>query len=186
MITSYVDTANYLTHQQLQEIDGSNLWDVASHGAAHINYRTAADQATVESDLTTAKNALDALGLNRASAHVAYPYGAYDAKTLAAMAATGMLSGRTTRYGEIVPTSTPVLQIPCNYVTSAITLDQVKGWISRYSQNGQICGLFFHGLTEGVPADETEWKLSDFEALVDYLAGLPTMTITELYAAMTT
>ena len=61
--------------------------------------------------------------------------------------------------------------------TQGATLEEAR-------ENHEWLILVFHKLVAGTPAASTEWRTSDFQALVDQVAasGLPVETVTDVYA----
>lgn len=167
-ITDLVGTAGYMTAAQLQEMD-ANGWDIGNHTSDHTNLSTLT-QAQAEAKLTAAKAALDGWGLTRASSHVAYPYGGYNADTLAAMDATGMLTGRT-----ILDARNPVLpygdnrQIQIKNIINTTALATAKGYVDTAIARGEVLVLLFHIIVDGEATVNTQWPAADFRALVDYV-----------------
>lgn len=180
--TSVLNGAGYLTDAQLQEMDGGG-WDIANHTVNH-HHNYDMTQAEEEAEFTGCRNYLNALGLTRASRHVAYPYGDYDAETQAAMEATAMLSGRlaageTTEYvADLDWYQLPVLEL-----RNATTLAQAKAFLNDACCHGRIAHLFTHELVAAGPTTY-QWLISDFQALIDYILykNMVSLTISQLYA----
>lgn len=161
-------------------------WDVANHSWDGSDM-SGLTQGQVETQLTDCKTAIDALGHTRASSHVAYPggVGETDAEVLAAMAATGMLTGRTTLRGvdESIPLA-DLYNINCDINLGVSTsLATAQAWVDDVISKGKIGISLGHHLV-AVPSLETQWAIADFCALVDYIvaAGVPVITISQLYS----
>lgn len=185
MVTDYIGKGNWMTGAQLQEMYSAG-WDIANHTKDHTGWVTdGLTQAQIETELTAARDALNALGFTRASSHVAYPNGEFDASGLAAMAATGMLTARTGKnnYDELLPPSDNYgLYIGSYaYLDSTATLAQAEGAVDTAISNGHL--VMFAGHRFASSAGVNQWTISDFQALVDYVAskGLPCLTISDLY-----
>lgn len=88
--SSYPGTAGYVTWAQLREMQAAG-WTIGNHSASHVAL-TLLTEAEQETELSTCAAALAAEGLNGGLYH-AYPLGEWNADTLTAMAATGMLTG---------------------------------------------------------------------------------------------
>jgi peptidoglycan/xylan/chitin deacetylase (PgdA/CDA1 family) len=192
--TDNLDTSGIITTAQAQTMYAAGM-DVAQHGKTHTNFTTLT-QGQIETELTTAKGVLDSASMPRASAHVAYPYGGYDADTLAAMTAQSMKTGRTVdantfTLASIHGTANGLYLLPIYYTrygeavySSPGTLDNVKNAVaSAVSSNKHIC-LLFHKIVDGTPADQNEFKTSDFSDLLAFINTLHTtvLTISEWYA----
>lgn len=182
IITERPGGVGYLTVEQLQEADAAG-WDIGNHTHSHTDLSAATEEQTITA-LTTAKNTLDGWGLSRASAHVAYPYGAYNATTLTAMSAAQMVTGRTVAtgwYASLPPANN--LTLPCYAPGPLVTLEQAKGVINSAVARGLIPIVLFHRFTAGTPG-ASEWNLNDFKSLVDWLIAqqIYPLTITDFYA----
>jgi peptidoglycan/xylan/chitin deacetylase (PgdA/CDA1 family) len=169
--SDYIGDTDRMTAAQLLALDAAG-WSIGNHGQTHDNFTTLT-QAQIETELSTAQAALDALGLTGASRHVAYPNGQYNADSDAAMTATGMLTGRA---GEIVadqflPWSNPYRVIP-RVIMNTDTLATVESWLDAAIGRPYLylC-LLFHNIVESEPTSY-QWLASDFQALVTYAAGL--------------
>jgi peptidoglycan/xylan/chitin deacetylase (PgdA/CDA1 family) len=177
MISDQIGGGGYVTAANLQTLDAAG-WDIGNHTKAHadLNTRTEAQQ---ESDLSACKAALDALGLTRASMHVAYPHGLWDDNVLISMPATGMLTGRTVDYAhfDVLPVADPYALSAYN-LDSSHSLAQAKAKVDSIKTNGQILIFFTHHLGS---ADATGWATQDYSDLVDYVVaqGVQPLTITE-------
>lgn len=183
-ITDEIDTAGNLTLAQIQEMDAAG-WAIGNHTKTHT-VLTTLTEAQQEAELTGARDALNAWGLTRASRHIAYPNGAYNADTLTAMAATGMLTGRfvaPTAYAN--PVISTIYEIPTISATivTATTLATVQGWITAGLAINAWPILLFHGLADTPAAGE--WSTANWQALIDWLVaqGIQTKTIVDFYAA---
>lgn len=183
-ISSTIDSASHVTTAQLQEMVRGG-WDIANHSSDADDFTTLT-QGEIETNLSTCAAALAAIGIGDSRLHVAYPSGGYDADTFAAMAAQGMLTGRTTvanvfTIWEIEQNSKwyelPIYNLNAtNNINAAIT--QVDSAITR----GAVLIFLLHKLEP--LADAMSWPISSWRTLIHYLVSrnVPTLTITELYA----
>lgn len=178
IISNNLDGVGSITTAQAQEMDAAGH-DMANHGTASATFTTLT-QAQIEAELSGCKAVLDAAGMTRAGMHVAYPTGAYDANTLAAMTATGMLTGRTTTPGYAnvreVHDYTTLQKIPAVVNGTSTSLDHLKDVALEAKRQNQIAIYYAHAITG---AEIT--KLSALLAYVQSL-GMPTLTISEWYA----
>lgn len=190
IVSDWIGTANYLTAAQIVAMDAAG-WDIGNHTTDHTRLTDLPDQATMEAHLSGCKSFLDGLGLTRASAHAAYPWGSYlggdnGATTYAAMAAAGMLTGRTTS-GQLFDvwdymTNAPY-RVPSYIIDASTSLATAKGYIDAAIANQQVVCLYLHNFTSGTPT-VNEWTYADWEALIDYIVTtrIPALTISQLYA----
>lgn len=180
----YIGTANYMTEANLQALDGAG-WDIGNHSETHPDFTTLT-QAQIETELTNCSDWLDGLGLTRASHHVAYPFGNYDADVEAAMLATGMVSGRLADgRGEFNYAAgiTSVRQIHCDNIASGAALSDAVHVLLPPMLKNYASVLLWHHLTSGTLDFGYYWHTSDFQALMDVIVAraIPCVTITELY-----
>lgn len=182
MVTDAINVEGRLSAAQLEVMNAAG-WDIGNHSAGHTNLTTLS-QAEAQAEFATAKAALDALGLTRASGHVAYPFGAWNATVLAAMAAEAMLSGRITQpYRGLILSVGDWHQLECQNVANTTTLETAKGYVNSAKSRNEVVMLLFHSLVVE-PTVATHWAIADFRALVDYVVAqdVPCLTISDLYA----
>ncbi len=181
VVTDRIGTAGYMTSSELLELDAAG-WCIGNHTSNHsfLNTLSLADQKTT---LLNGKNALDALGLTRASDIVAYPYGVINTDTLAAMAELGFRLGRTpdTNYRDYLPLANNYLSgcVPIGYPTALAT---VQSYVDTIILEKSICSYTFHRIVES-PNHINEWSISNFQGLIDYIinSGLYCLTFLDLY-----
>lgn len=185
IIQNNIGTAGYLTEANLATMNTAG-WDIANHTTDHTDLTTLveADQETKINDCITY---LDGLGLTRASRHIAYPFGVYNADTLTAMTNVGALTGRGA--AEITDTlanyAASWYELPSgtyNAVGHLITLYFAKAFVDDCKCRGEIGIITFHRLVASSPI-LNDWLVSDFQALIDYIYDnkIPTLTISQLY-----
>jgi peptidoglycan/xylan/chitin deacetylase (PgdA/CDA1 family) len=188
--SSTIDTAGFQTSAQLLEMYNAG-WDISNHTEDGTDLTTLT-QAQMESSIRSCSEFISAAGMTRRNCHrhVAYPGGFYNDVTLSAMAATGMITGRTVREGvESVPLD-DVYTIGTRQIVNTTTLAVAKGYVTQAIGSGGTLVLLFHKIV-AVPVTTLEWSISDFQDLVDYidllrLGGvLDTMTMTEWYDGLT-
>lgn len=178
-----VGLPGYVSWEQAIEMYNAG-WDIANH-ADHTDL-TLKTQEQCETALTERKNAIDAQGLTRGSRHVSYPLGAYNDTVLAAMTASGMLTGRDDIGMSFDPDSPPNLYIlPAPPISGSFSVNTAKSWIDDAVRSGNALILQLHGLAE-IPVSP-QWSISDFQELIDWIAdqGIQLSTISELYTYLT-
>jgi peptidoglycan/xylan/chitin deacetylase (PgdA/CDA1 family) len=183
-----LNTGGYMSTAQLRELWAAG-WIMGNHGKTHVDLTTLSE-AQQETELSTCETVLNGLGLTGGTKYVAYPLGGNDANTMTAMAATGMLTGRTTKetLHEMLPlggaTNTGSLYTlrQKGYLYNTTTLATAKGYVDTIITRGQILVLLNHRLVVS-PGSANEWAISDFAALADYIASkqLPCLTIDDFY-----
>ncbi len=171
------------TASQIQEMYADG-WDIGTHGSVNLTTLT---QAQAEAEITANKNALDALGVSRATSHVAYPYSAGNETVYAAMAALGMLTGRLGSNGS-VPNAT-IMDAKYRIYSCAslsgdvLTLAAMQAIIDKIAEaNGRIGVIYGHNFA--TPGGVNTWTAADFCALIDYIISknITFLTISQFYA----
>lgn len=192
LVGSYIDTTNYMTSAQISTLYTAG-WDLANHTYSHINLTTLDTQAAMQTDLTRNVSFLEGRGYSRASTHVAYPNGGYDTTVLAAMNIAGLKTGRTTISAGTAyqPTSGGLfnpLTLKTQSILDTTTLAQAKSKVDLAISSGTSVIMVFHKLVV-TPAAQTEWPITDFQALIDYIVTkqtqLDVVTVSEWYAGLT-
>ena len=143
ILPSAVGDPGYASLPDLQTMQAGG-WDIANHSWDHRRL-TELPQPEAQAELTKTADWLVANGLPGAATDVAYPYGAWDANVLAAMAATGMRSGRTTDPGEnMLPLLNPD-QIKCYESPPAATANAA---VDLAVAHQSLVLLLFHEITD--------------------------------------
>lgn len=176
-----INVNGHMTPTQLQELN-ANKWDLGNHTITHADLTTLTQQ-QCEDELNGCKDALNALGLTRASLHVAYPQGTENATVLAAMTAFGAKTGRKIgNQGSTFDAYWPY-QIRAYYIQTVNTVAEVKGWIDTALANNFTPILLFHNIVDANPAPVYQWTTADFTEIINYIEtlGLQTLTIDEYY-----
>jgi len=171
--SSLIGTTGHMSAAQLLELNAAG-WDIGNHTVDHPDLRTLS-VAQQQAELTGCQTALDSLGLTRASRHVAYPSGWYNADTLTAMANAGMLTGRISGGNTIDPPPVPIYELDS---PNPWTLDVGKEFVQdALLTNGTF---LFHQHDIGTAPD---FSVVDFTAWLDYLVAqnVRTVTVSELY-----
>ena len=130
-------------------------------------------------------------GMPRAAYYLAYVGGSYDATVITRAQSNNITHGRT-----IVTGTMPIIKGVVNHylhkcynISNTTTLDDVKGYISTAITNGETVTILFHKLVVS-PKASTEWAISDFQALIDYLKPkvdgnvLDVVTVSEWYKGL--
>ena len=181
MISERFDQVGQLTTAQLQEMYADG-WDVGNHSSDGLTF-VGLTEGEVEAKLETCRVALESKGLTRASRHVAYPRGNYDATVLAAMTSFGALTGRTLGYTgfDFSDTQLYPFKLPTSSVTNTHAVATVKGWIDKQISINTIPVLLFHMIKDVTDGLSTTYVTADFQEIIDYIEtlGLQTLTISE-------
>jgi len=152
----------------------------------------------IENELLGAKTALDDLGMIRASAHVAYPFGEYDDTVLAAMANTGMLTGRTINYGidtmVDIYSANKLYKLSIQSVEEQDDINRIEYWINEAIEGNATLIFMFHTIREDPLPDESadvsvltdpyDISTAKFEKILELVvsSGIKSQTISEWYS----
>lgn len=184
MITDKIGTVGFPTAGQLQEMNAAGH-DIGNHTKTHAQL-DGLSLAAATAELTDGKAALDALGLTRASSHVAYPNGRYGGNALQAMSDAGMLTGRTCDRGvetfsEINTLGKYRLEI-FYWIGGTTTISDLVAAVNAIRWQKRILIVLFH--TIGVGSGSYDISVADFTTFLDAVvaSGVQTMTISQLYA----
>ncbi|NMO19854.1 polysaccharide deacetylase family protein [Pyxidicoccus fallax] len=172
----------YMTTAQVQTLVAEGN-DIASHTVSHPNLMTLSP-AQLTSELVDSQSWLvNTLGLP-AVPNFVVPYGYYDATTLAAIRQT-YGSSRTVKGGRNFRDSI-VYELRANDVHQRVAVSTVRGWIDQAAAEKSWLILVFHEFIDGTPVRDTQYRTSNFTAILDHIrtSGLPTVTLAQGVAMM--
>jgi len=178
-----VGGASVLTPSMMRELDAAG-WCMANHTRDHLDLTTLS-QALQQSQIQKTVDDLTAWGVPDGALHVAYPFGSYNADTLAAMEDVSALSGRGVAFDEQFSLPLEDMhQIPAVRIRADTTLATAKGYIDTALANDTICCFYMHVIKSEGELDTYDWAYDDLAALVDYIVqtNIPVLTIADLYA----
>ncbi len=188
VIIDYIGKQGRTTHDQLHDLQ-LHGWDIAVHaftGAHHDARFPTLPAEVVEDDLVDARAWLMRYGFH-GHHHCAYPGGDFSNGGSNVLPIVGryFTSCRTIyqRQREALPPSDP-LKLRVLYVTNTTSRAAVELAVDRARDNHEWIILVFHKLVSGEPAATTEWKISDFEQLVEHVAasGIEVATVASALA----
>ncbi|MHB0876610.1 MAG: polysaccharide deacetylase family protein [Anaerolineae bacterium] len=162
-ISDYVGVDDFITWSQLREMQAAG-WCVANHTTDPYSM-LGLSEATQAQRIAGCRAELEAHDLTGGD-YLAYPWGDFDANTIAVMADLGMLVGRGT-----VSTRKAVLppydrwNVEAYNINDQVSLDAVKGMIETAIARKTIASLLFHGVGAG-----DNFSVPDFQALMDHIA----------------
>ncbi|NVB85068.1 MAG: polysaccharide deacetylase family protein [Kofleriaceae bacterium] len=185
VIADMVDTGGRVRLDELHALD-ANGWDIAAHArfdANHAARYTKLTAAEVEDDMVDVRSWLMQQGFSGYD-HCAYPGGAFaTGPDILSLAHRYFTSCRTIyqRQHETLPVADGS-KLRVQYVTNATPLATVKAAIDDAKTSREWVILVFHDLVDGTPTSSTEWRTSDFTAVVDHVAasGIPVLTVSEV------
>ena len=172
--------SGYLNLQQLQTLaaDGN---EIASHTLTHVDLTTVSD-AELQRQVSQSKAWLLASAGVTSVADFASPYGKYDARILDALRPL-YASHRTVLNLHNWQDGDPY-ELGAFDVHNGVTSVQVKGWIDQAVAEQSWLILLFHEFTTGTPNRSTQIRTSDFTAILDYLAPVKKVTVSQGLALM--
>lgn len=187
--TSYVPGSlieggtGFMTKAQLAEMYASG-WAIGNHTYNHVDM-SVYTQAQAYAELKTNRDWLIANGYTRAADHVCYPVGGYNADVLLAMAQVGAKTGRTTK-SNYQYTADHLYELTIKEISNNTTLEAAKSVVNSAISRQATVVLMLHKLVEN-PAVSTEWSISNFRGLVDFLVArkIKVVTIDEWYEGLT-
>lgn len=179
-IRERADTSGRMTTAQLQELNDIG-WAIANHTATHPFLPDLGAQADIESELRECRDWLLDINCTRAARMVAYPGGEFDATTLAAMDATGMLCGRTIGGQFRYLPHADIRRVGGISLNAGCPLATAQSYVDQAINAGVVADFYTHRLLD--ESDDTNYSISEFQSLVDYVAtaGVAVLTIDEWY-----
>lgn len=192
-LTSPVDPW-MMTTGQIETL-ASQGHEIGSHSISHPHLTGAGDDA-LRQELAGSKALLDSLPGVPSIVSFAYPFGEYDARTIAAASAAGYTSARSVEEGYNTKLDLEPYDIRVQNMTRATTLDEFKGWVDYAKAHRYWLVIVYH---ETVPNDAPactdpqtvspclgpyDTTLGDFGLQLDYLAasGITPMTVRDALA----
>ncbi len=183
IISGLVGTANYMTEAQILELQADG-WIIGNHVNSGVTFN-GQDQAAIQARLEACATYLTGIGVTgNGPRHVAYPSGLYNPATIAAMAALGYFTGRSTWsaancYVNTFDTPTHILK--ATDLSNVTTLAAAEAIVDFAKANKTVATFFGHKI-EAAAAPIT-WAASDLAALLDYALaqGVPVITVDDYY-----
>lgn len=190
VISGVVDQPGRITTANLTTAY-NNGWSISNHTSTHQNLSTLS-QEEILTELQDCNEWLVSNGFARTAGHVAYPNGGYNATVLSAMDTLGFKTGSTiiSRQNNIVKGLEDKRLLKRYSLINSNSLATVKGYVDTAVSNGSTVFINFHKLVAS-PTVSTEWAISDFQALVDYVARLhnggilDVVTVDDWYSGLT-
>ena len=177
LVQSRVGTAGNLSMAQVRMLDEAYGWEIAAHAsndAAHIDWTTQTPE-WIATELAAQRTWQEENDLPTET--FAYPIGPFSADI--ARQVSGYYASARSTYGWTNSAAKPHKhRLSCHVVNAATTLAGAKTWVDRAVANGGWPIFMFHNLvTSG--ATGNDWLISDFNALVDYIAttGVPVASV---------
>ena len=179
VVTSYCEneSAGYMTKDQLR-ILADDGWVVGSHTKNHDHLQTLTDE-QLDATLKDSHDWLVANGFKNGSKHLAYPFGEFDTRVMAAARKYYQTSYSTKQFYNAEFASKNMALTRFMWTQADRNVDYVKNKIKAAFDNGIIVSWYLHDISSGAGAD---WSKSDFETIINYVAsiGCPVLTIEDL------
>ena len=174
-IVELVGTPGFMSLQELQALERFAGWDVVAHHTSalpdDVGFADLDDEAVL-AELLGARAWLLAHGFRRGADHLVYPYGGFDARSIALVRGV-FASGRTIVRGlglETLPPADPY-RIRALSVTERDAPEALIAAIDRAARERAWLVLVFHRVVEGAPDGDTAYRGQDLAAVVAHLAA---------------
>lgn len=168
VIGGRIDTANYMTLAQCQEVYNAG-WDLGTHG--DVNLTTLATQSEMEAEIGENKDFLTSNGFTNRNCHLhyAYPNGGYNDTAKLALSSLGYITARTI----IDTTQSHLFAEPYLMTRQAIynttTVAAAKAFIDKAIERGNTIWLNFHLIVDATADTSTKVLTADFNSIMDYV-----------------
>ncbi|MBZ4421164.1 polysaccharide deacetylase family protein [Myxococcus sp. RHST-1-4] len=172
----------YMTTAQVRTLVAEGN-DIASHTATHPDLTTVS-ATQLASELQDSQAWLVSNLNLPAVPNFVVPYGRYDANVLTAIRQS-YASNRTVNAGRNFR-DTLMYELRANDVHRAVTVSTVRGWIDQAIAEKSWLILVFHEFVDGTPTRDTQYRTSNFTAILDYIQtrGIQTVTLAQGAAMM--
>lgn len=184
VINDVIDTANYMTTAQLQELQDTYGFEIGLHSATSADHNAVGGLTSLSADelvanMQTNRAFLASKGIKYPTS-LGYPQGIFDADTVETLR-TLVTSARTTDLStlETVPPGDR-LKIHAKAVDASVSVATVTALIDQAKANNEWLVLLFHDIV-AAGATGPQVLTADFEAIVDYVgtASVSTATFSE-------
>ncbi len=164
VIPDVVDTEGYMTRAQLRALRDRFGWEVAAHHAIPF---TTFDGPDLEAAIAGVQRYLVEHGFDTGQHHLAYPLGKHDVGTVLPIARRYFRSARLAGGGPetLPPGDWHALRVM--NVLSTTTPEEVEAAVRSAREHRHWLILMFHFLVEGKPTVETEYRIADFERVLE-------------------
>ena len=167
-IAGKVGTSGYMTLSQLTTLK-ENGWDISNHTFSHP-YLTTLTDAQIDAEFYQSKQWFLQNGFTKGASDMALPHGDYNDDHVLPIARKYFRSVRTINNQVETYPAGDVFKLRTLYVTSSMTLATAKTAVDKAIAAKEWLILTFHNIETPVTAPES-WTISDFDALVSYIAS---------------
>lgn len=145
--------------------------EIGGHSTTHPLLTTVTD-AELDDELVASKNVLETISGVGTVSNLAYPFGDYDARVIAAGEAAGYRSGRSVEEGYNSMLDLELFDIRVQNVTRDTTVAQFKSWISYAEAHDYWLVIVYHEVVPDVaprcanPETDPDPCVADFDTTV--------------------
>lgn len=161
-------------------------WDIIGHGYNHTNFLYLTSSGLVENIIYNQKWMMQQ-GFNRSAFFISAPYHGWN-ETIANTIDDYYTFFRCRSISSQVETSNPLNpdKLKVKGILNTVTLSTAKTLMNNTKAFGNWAIILFHHLVV-TPTVETEWSISDFNDLIDYIhsIGLRVITMSDKYYELT-
>ncbi len=181
IIPERLGSSSFLTQEQVDELAAAG-WDISGHGE---NSLTELSGQELDEELRAIRAYLDKYAYKGAE-NFAYPGGAYNDDVIGAVAKYFETARTIDDFGQPHGYTTPY-RISALSVSSQTSLELIYQRIDKAITNNDWLILNFHKLVVDSPRYDSEYKISDFEAVINYLVAkrVTIRPVSEVIAAYT-
>lgn len=169
VISSKVGTGNYMSLANLRTLVSAG-WSLHVHTDTHTDLSTLTKEQQ-RTEYRTCRDYLRSNGLVTGSGDLdlIFPFGGYDANTIAMMQEEGVRTGHSIiSPRSTIPAIDQKLLITIDNIAQTVTLANALARVDRAISDGGCTMFLFHLLPDTAVAS-TEWPLADFQELCKYL-----------------
>lgn len=193
-ISDFIGQSGRCTLAQLQEMHDAGVM-ICNHGKTHLDLTAGpSNQADTEAEFSEYITFAQTNGWTRDDEHLhgAYRSGHYNSTSIAAMAALGMKSMRTTRGGfhphHLEDTCYKLPELPADGTTIAASVAAFDAYLDQLEDSGGFADVNFHLWTDDTPSLDTQCNATVAAGILDSIvtrraAGtLSTENVASVYA----
>jgi peptidoglycan/xylan/chitin deacetylase (PgdA/CDA1 family) len=181
IIVGFLDTPNYMSLEQVKELESSSNWEISCHAfdpVMHLKGYTHYSLEAIEKDILTARKWLWQKGFGFGSdgkhglAHFAYPKGEFkqvDRSDVLSVARKHFVSARSIneKHREVWPPADRH-KLRVLYITGPKSAEAIISEIENGKKAGEWIILVLHDLVEKHERND-QWDISKFTQLMDYI-----------------
>lgn len=186
VIAGSIGKKNYLTLDNIKELQNDYGWNIANHSSFHKNavgeYEKNNNLQGLDSDVSSALQYLIQKGINSAPNWYIYPDGSTDGAVKNIINKYYKFGRATIAVPESFPFAEPLEVGVFQVYSDRATPEDVHNAVSDAIKYNQTIFLMFHKISQGPPAMFTEFSQSDFDVILKdmNMQGIKVVTLSEL------